>query len=78
MKGIRVEIEEEENDFEPGPYSKIKFEDGAQEIRLIIPEGTISDWKMTKLNQILVCTYCMIKNNMSNGVCFFTGIQRGC
>ena len=56
LKGIKAEIEEEGKDFELGPYSKIKFEDGAQKMRLIIPESTISDWKMTQLNQLLVYT----------------------
>ena len=54
LKKIKAEIEEHYKDFEPGPYSKIKFEDGAHELRLIIPEGTISGWKMRQLNQLLV------------------------
>ena len=64
LKRIQAGVKEQDKDFEPGPYSKIKFEDGAEEMRLIIPEGTISDWKMTQLNQLLVYTYCMIKNNI--------------
>ena len=54
LKGIKAEVEERDREFKPGPYCKVKFEDGAQEIRLIIPEGTISDWKMSRLNQLLV------------------------
>ena len=47
-------MEERDREFKPGPYSKVKFEDGAQEIRLIIPKGKISGWKMSQLNQLLV------------------------
>ena len=78
LKGIKEEVEKKDREFKPGPCSKVKFEDGAQEICLIIPEGAISDWKMIKLNQLLVrivrsrvILYRMV-------YAFLKGVQRGC
>lgn len=59
-------MEERDRSFQPGPYSKVKFEDSAHEIHLIIPEGANSGWKMRQLNQLVVYTYCKIKNNFTD------------
>ena len=58
VKVTTESVKKQDSEFEPGSCSKVKFEEN--EIHLKIPDSTIYGWKMSQINQLVVCTtkYC--------------------